>query len=264
MFREKKKFFFLGLFLVIILSTIVFLRSQYVIPILMYHSIKPEVERHDRISVSVASFERQMSFLVRNNYRVLTLEEVVDYLRNKKRLPLKTVAITFDDGHEDNFIYAFPIIKKYQIPVTVFLIVDAIGKPGFLTEEQIRQMQDSGLVSFGSHTLSHPYLTELNDEEKIMQEICDSKNQLEDILGKPVIAFAYPFGRFNQKIKKMVQEKGYLLAVASKPTRYYCPYDFFALRRIRISETASNLFLFWFKTSGYYNMFRSLQTGKNG
>ncbi|MCM8800954.1 MAG: polysaccharide deacetylase family protein [Candidatus Omnitrophica bacterium] len=248
----------LGIFLGFVFSFIIFLRTQYVVPILMYHSITEQVQPGNRLQVSKDAFTRQMQFLKKHNYRVIPLEELGDLIKAKKKIPYKTVVITFDDGYKDNYLYAFPILKKYNLYATIFLIVDEIDRPqqDRLSWEEIRQMQDSGIITFGSHSLDHPFLTELSSLDELRRQIFDSKRILEERLGRHINAFAYPSGRFNEIIKNLVKEAGYKLAVATNPGKGFSNNDIFALKRIRISENAKNLFIFWIKVSGYYNFFR--------
>ncbi|MCX5714858.1 MAG: polysaccharide deacetylase family protein, partial [Candidatus Omnitrophica bacterium] len=104
-----------------------FLRRHYVVPILMYHSVSPKSQ--NALTVSPDAFERQMRFLKTHKYNVVTLEVLVDLVSRGKKFPTRTVAITFDDGYKDNFIYAFPILKKYGIKATEFIIVNEVSRP---------------------------------------------------------------------------------------------------------------------------------------
>ncbi|MBU2222001.1 MAG: polysaccharide deacetylase family protein, partial [Candidatus Omnitrophica bacterium] len=176
-----------------------------------------------------------------------------------------TLAITFDDGYWDNYTYAFPVLKKYNLPATIFLITDEIGnKVGLgdkLNWEDVILMQDSGLINFGSHTLSHHVLTEIRSEDELRKEILSSKKILEERLGRPINTFCYPKGFFNQRVKELVKEAGYKAAVATSPGRNFPGDDVFALKRIRISDKAGNLFIFWVQSSGYYAFMKEKRNG---
>jgi len=234
----------------------VFVRSQYVLPVLMYHSVKSSVPEGNRLIVSEATFERQMRFLRERGYTVLSLADIGDYIERQKKLPPRAVVITFDDGYRDNYTYAFPVLKKYNIPATIFLIVDSVGEPDKLTWDQIREMRDSGLISFGSHTRSHPFLTSLGSPDDLRREIVGSKTILEQRLGGSVETFCYPMGRFNETIRQTVKDAGYTVAVVTNPGKSCPSNDVFAFKRLRISENAGNLFIFWVETSGFYNLIR--------
>lgn len=242
-----------------------FVRRHYVVPILMYHYFDPGSLTKDMLNVRPDIFERQMRFLKTHNYNVVPLERIPDLIRGKK-IPPKTIAITMDDGYKNNYIYAFPVLKKYNLPATIFLIVNEIGRRqnDRLSWEEIKEMRDSGLITFGSHTLSHPVLTEVKSEQKLKSEIFDSKKELEEKMGCKVNMFSYPEGFLNDNIKKMVIDAGYTLAVATIPGKGYADTDVFALKRLRISQNSGNLFTFWFETSGIYTYMREMhQEHKN-
>jgi len=249
--------------LTVIIMLVVFLPSgilqrNYAVPIVMYHSIRPNAPPGDRLAVSPETFEKQMRFLKENNYRVVTLGELARMLKLKKKIPARTIALTFDDGYKDNFTYAFPILKKYGLPATVFVIVQEIGRPqnDRLSWSQIEEMALSGLIEIGSHTIGPEPLINIKSDEELRRQISDSRKLLEAKLQRPVRTFSYPEGRFNDKIKNMVIEAGYESAVATNPGKKFSNRDIFALKRIRISENSRNMFVFWVETSGYYNFMR--------
>lgn len=243
-------------------SLVAFLKGQYVVPILMYHSVNPKAMPENRLAVSVEAFERQMRFLKRQHYNVLPLEELAVLIKDKRKIPLRTVAITFDDGYRDSYIYAFPILKKYNLPAAMFVIVNEIGrlnKIGIrdrLTRDDIKLMQDSGIIAFGSHALGPEPLINIESKQELNKEIFESKRILEENLGQKVNMFSYPEGRFNDKIKQLVIDAGYKLAVTTSPGRDFPDDDVFALKRLRISATSDNLFIFWIETSGFYSFIK--------
>ncbi|MFA6384383.1 MAG: polysaccharide deacetylase family protein [Candidatus Omnitrophota bacterium] len=241
---------------VLSVSVAVFIGRQYVLPIAMYHSVQPVVPEGNRLIVSVKTFERQMRFLKENKYAVLPLEQAAFLISQKKRMPSRSIVLTFDDGNLDNYLYAFPVLKKYGLPATIFLVVNDIGKPDKLDLDQIRQMRDSGLISFGSHSMSHPFLECITLDAELIREINGSKTSLESLLGRSVPAFSYPCGRLNRDVRQRVVDAGYRAAVVTNPGKTIGNDDVFALKRLRISENAGNLFVFWFETTGYYNFIR--------
>jgi peptidoglycan/xylan/chitin deacetylase (PgdA/CDA1 family) len=256
MFRKRLLRFF-GIFLLIITLVFAWEVSQFkYIPVLMYHSVLPSALKENRLVVSVNTFSRQMEFLKKHNYNVIPLEKIPDFILNKKEIPPKTIAISFDDGYKDNYLYAFPVLKKYNLFATIFLVVNDIDKPDRLNWQEIFEMKNSGLISFGSHTISHPNLVSLNDEEK-KKEIFESKRILEEKLASPIRTFSYPAGFFDQKIKELVKQAGYILAVSASKTRKANPSDVFTYKRVRISEkNDNNLFVFWFKTTKLYSFIK--------
>ena len=254
MLRSKKTTIVSGVIVITVLLVAGFMRQQYVVPIIMYHSVNPRVE--DRLTVSAKTFERQMAFLKRNHYNVLSLQELVNLIKEKKKIPHHTIAITIDDGYKDNYDYAFPILKKYNLPAAIFIIINEVGWPNRLNWNEIKIMDEGGIITFGSHTLDHPYLPDVESYEELKRQIFDSKKILEEKLGEKVNMFCYPTGGFNARVRQLVIDAGYKAAVALKSTGRYPASDVFSLRRIKVSEQDNNLLLFWIKISGFYNIFR--------
>jgi peptidoglycan/xylan/chitin deacetylase (PgdA/CDA1 family) len=228
-------------------------------PILMYHHIA-DGQGAGKLDVSPKSFARQMEFLRAHQYRVLDLGTYIRLLKEGKPLPRKAVIVTFDDGYDDNFTNAYPVLRKAGFPATIFVQTAAVGKPGYLTTEDLRILSDGG-VEIGGHTVNHAFLPDL-DEEAMRREIFDCKTALEEMIGKPVRLFAYPGGGWNAAAARLVREAGYEGAVATKraPNR---PGDPYTLRRIRISRTADSLIVFWFKTSGLYQWIEAFRDRKD-
>jgi peptidoglycan/xylan/chitin deacetylase (PgdA/CDA1 family) len=162
------------------------------------------------------------------------------------------MAVTFDDGYADNFTHAFRILTRYSCPATIFVVTGFIGRdPETLTREQIEIMQKS-IVSFGSHTITHPVLSEI-DEADARREIVQSKSDLESILGSPVEHFAYPKGKkrdFNHCHATMVRDAGYAAAFTTENGCIQRGDDPFALRRIGIRDVP--LFVFKVRLSGIF------------
>ncbi len=253
---KRKKLIICSSAAVVLVCLVVFVKQQYVLPIVMYHSVAPVVPKGNVLTVSVDAFEKQMSFLKKHHYNVVALEAVKGYVSGKKIIPGRTIALTFDDGYKDNYTYAFPVLKKYNFPATIFIIVSEVGRPGRLNWEEIKEMRDSGLITFGSHTLTHPFLTSLQSSEELKKEIAGSRVALEAQLGRPVEIFSYPSGRFNARVIQAVKDAGYQEAVVTNPGKKFPNNDLLALKRLRISENSRNMFIFWFETTGYYNFIR--------
>ncbi len=242
-----------------------FMQRRYVVPILMYHSINPvENPPMKRLIVSPQTLQRQMRFLKNNHYNVLPLEAIADLIREKKKIPPRTLAITFDDGYKDNYIYAFPILKKYNLPATMFIIINEVGRPqnDRLSWDEIKTMQDLGLITFGSHALGPEPLINIKSQDGLKKEIFDSKKILEEKLASKVTTFSYPGGRFNDEIRQLVIDAGYKLAVATSPGNKFSNDDIFVLKRLRISQPSNNLFIFWIKASGFYTSLKERRNAR--
>ena len=222
-------------------------RYLYEAPVLMYHHVG---SGSDSTFVTSESFERQMEFLKVHHYRVIGLAQLIHEIREGKSIPGKTVCITFDDGNLDNFRDAFPVLKKMGFPATIFMITANIGRSEWLSEEDLRILDESG-IAIGSHTVHHAFLPKLYAEE-IQAELTGSKIALETALGHEVTLLSYPAGGLTPAIKDWVREAGYEGAVTTNYGRE--KHDIYSLHRIKVGESSGNLFNFWLKVSGYYQL----------
>ncbi len=195
-----------------------------VINILMYHQVgdfKP-MRGHRSTYCHYRRFAGQMAYLHRFGYRALGLGEVLACLRGERPFPSRAVALTFDDGYENFYEYAWPELEKYGFAATVYMISGLIGKPAswfatdgrdtplLMSAERIRALHRAG-VDFGSHSVSHVRLA-LQDEPTIRDEVTRSKADLEDMLGERVDHFCYPYGSYDRRTLEAVAEAGYLSA----------------------------------------------------
>ena len=187
--------------------------------VFMYHHIGtcPIQDEQFPFTIHPAMFEKQLLFLKQNHYTPVHEEEVVRALQTGHTHITKPVLLTFDDGHADNYTNLLPLLKKYQVPVLIFLITQRIGTPGYLTWQHVQEMQQSGLVAFGSHTCTHRRLRDLSDEE-INREIVQSKKILEEKLNTTIVSFCYPFGAgsTDPRVRPEVLKAGYLLDFSTK------------------------------------------------
>lgn len=182
------------------------------VALMYHHAAEQNPSSLDPFTVTPAMLEKHLIFLKENGYTPISLKEL------EKGAPVqKPVMLTFDDGYEDNYKNLFPLLKKYNVPAVIFLVTDKIGTPEYMTWEQIREMKNSGLVQFGSHTCSHCRLRSLPDEE-IVRELVRSKQILEEQLGEPVTSFCYPFGSggFDKRVRPQVFKAGYLFDFSTK------------------------------------------------
>ncbi|MBO1005100.1 polysaccharide deacetylase family protein [Pseudogracilibacillus auburnensis] len=167
------------------------------VPILVYHSID-EFKGHGakELYVTPTNFEKQMIYLRDHGYTLLTFERWRDIDKVNK-----PIFITFDDGYKDN-LNAFAIFQKLETESfkpagTLFVISDFVGRSNRLSQVDLKTMADSGLFSVQSHTATHPDLTKIKDYE---YELKVAKDKIQKITGKPVIALAYPYGKYNPKV----------------------------------------------------------------
>jgi len=245
--------------------------------ILTYHSIsdhrKFKYSRHYTINPQLLNL--QMNYLYDNNFKVINLAELYDRIQGRIKVNQKTLVLTFDDGHADSYIYACPILKKYGFCATFFLISSFVGsknlfpwlhEPIFpqgenlpLSAEQILDMAKEGM-DFGSHTLSHQRLSQLS-QNQAYKEINESKTYLEELLGREINYFSYPYGSWNDfdhTHQEIVRKAGYKLAVTSIYGSNSINSNLFSLRRIPIYGS-DNLNTFRMKINGYYDWIEKVQ-----
>lgn len=179
--------------------------------ILMYHSINDDTGSNPPdLVVTPENFRTHLAYLQKRGYQFLTMSEMIsdDYDSAPR------VALTFDDGFQDNYTQMLPILKEFGAKATIYLCPD-MPKIDKLTREQILEMQASGLIEFGAHTMTHINLSQISDESAIY-EITESKKYVEKLTGRECPSFAYPFGRLNDRVAQSVEEAGFLSAVVVK------------------------------------------------
>ncbi len=205
--------------------------------VLNYHQID---NKNNPLAVSISNFDAQMKFLADSGCITITPNELYAGLNGEIDLPPKPVLITFDDGYIDNYTNAYPILKKYGLRATIFIIPAFTGVyPGYMTWEQLKEMEQSGTINIESHTLTHPKLEELPDDE-IRTELLNSKNLLEEQLGHQIEFLAYPTGTYNLHIAGIAKDVGYKGAFTIKYGVVDGGSNFFALERVPIFNTAQN------------------------
>ena len=233
------------------------------VPILFYHKIgiPPSHASNPYLYVPPENFEMQMNYLWRRGYRALSLSELGHSLTNGLKLPRRSVVITFDDGHLDNYEHAFPILERYNLGATIFIVADFVGREaGWQSREnlkepliswaQIQQMQKKG-ITFASHTCSHPMLNKI-PLDQARYEIEASRDKLEQGLGVGVESFCYPYGEYNQEVADLVKEAGYTAACITDHGNRHIKEDLFTLRRVFIWPDTS-LWRFVYYLSGVYD-----------
>lgn len=183
------------------------------VPVLCYHAIrKPPANADDNLKtlyVTPENFKKQMQYLKDNNYFTMTMDEFYDYYKNNSKIPEKSVLITFDDGYEDNYTNAYPVLKELGLKATVFMISGNIGTDLYMTKEQLIEIDKNGF-DVQSHTVTHSRLSELSYTKQV-KELKDSKSALEKLLNKEINFIAYPESKFNDDTKKACKETSYKL-----------------------------------------------------
>jgi peptidoglycan/xylan/chitin deacetylase (PgdA/CDA1 family) len=203
--------------------------------VLTYHRVRDDsLDPH--ISVRPQTFDHQLRYLA-NRYAFVRLDALLappDPVNNGRK---PAAALTFDDGYLDNYEHAFPLLKKYAAPATIFLVSRWLGRPTFLSRRHIAEMSKHG-IEFGSHTRTHPVLSRVSADQA-KYEIEGSKMDLERLLGASVRFFAYPKGKFrdvNAEIIRGVAAAGYKAAFMAENGLVTGEEDPYELKRIGIRE----------------------------
>ncbi|MEK5523024.1 polysaccharide deacetylase family protein [Heyndrickxia sp. FSL W8-0423] len=203
------------------------------IPILMYHSISSG----NSLRVPREEFREHMKWLHDNGYYTLTPEEAYIVLTENKKPSEKTVFITFDDGYEDNYIDAYPILKEYGLKATIFMIGKYIDKKNHLTEAQMKEMNQNG-ISIESHTFNHLELPRLSDSQQL-DDLTRSKQLFDQLLDQETSIICYPVGRYNEVTKTYAEQSGYKMGVTTEPGAASSEQGMYTLHRIRITPGMS-------------------------
>jgi peptidoglycan/xylan/chitin deacetylase (PgdA/CDA1 family) len=175
-----------------------------------------------------------MSWLSEHGYTGIPVTQLVDVLQNGGQLPPKPVAITFDDGMQDIYTTAFPIMQHYGFSGTLFLIADWINGEGLMNTAEVQEMISNGW-EIGSHSMTHFDLT--SDYSQLRYQLFDSKHMLEEMFGVPVNTLAYPFGLFNTNVVKKVSAYGYKAAFALGRGYIQSANEIFDLTREEVRES---------------------------
>ncbi|MCM8812068.1 MAG: polysaccharide deacetylase family protein [Candidatus Omnitrophica bacterium] len=164
-------------------------------------------------SITVTEFEAILSRLKRLGYRTASSREFIAWQQGKQDLPKRTVVLTFDDGYKNHLERVAPLLVRYRFGGTFFVTLDLIGRPGYVTWEDLKKMVFLGM-EIGSHGVSHRPLSQLSRDE-MEREIVESKKVLEEKLGVPITAIAAPGGFWNRPIAEAVEKAGYEAAWVS-------------------------------------------------
>jgi peptidoglycan/xylan/chitin deacetylase (PgdA/CDA1 family) len=219
------------------------------IPILVYHRVVDEMPPDDYYGICMSHdlFEEQMCSLAEAGYHTLTVEEAAVFMRRRGRLPVRQVALTFDDGYMDTFELAVPVLRRLGFSATMFIVAGLVGRRSLwdagkcctaplMDWPHLQQLLDWGFA-LGSHTLTHPELSALPLDDA-RHEIVASRARLERQLDRAITTFCYPFGEWNESTYRLVRAAGYRAACNDSWRNEHRP---LALARRAPSEGANPL-----------------------
>jgi len=212
-------------------NTAVYYEDQVLV--LMYHLVAPDPVGD--AAISPERFDDDLSLLLESGFNFISVQELVDFTEGKGAIPPNAVVVTFDDGYRGTYEFAFPILEKYEIPAAVFLIGEHIGKlPGFLTWDQVRAMEASGLITIGGHTYNqhqrlcvspgkevpatvgrayNPLTGYRETQEAYLKRITADSWCLQETfqteLGHTTPYFAYPYGAYSPDFRQVLHNTGF-------------------------------------------------------
>jgi peptidoglycan/xylan/chitin deacetylase (PgdA/CDA1 family) len=212
------------------------LQKGKIIPILMFHYVRDVAKTKDPegydLSIDPKHFEQMLQYLSTNGYHTI---HVSDLLTGP--VPDKSIILTFDDGHEDFYTTARPLLEKYGFTASEAIITGKMDGVQFMTPAQVKEISREGFEIL-SHTVNH---VDLNAVPYQKAELVDSKTYLEKLLGKSVDTIVYPAGRYNNETLKLARAAGYTIGLTTRPGYAELNKDLLQLQRIRIDNRTSYL-----------------------
>lgn len=213
-----------------------FHKNTYRLPIVLYHYVEevddPSDSIRKKMDVEPVIFESHLRKLTDEGFTSYFIAEIPDIISGKKIAAEKSIFLTFDDGYEDFYIHVFPLLKKYHMKATFYVVYNFIGKKGYISDGQLREIIAMGNIEIGSHTIHHRALKGANTETA-REEIVYSKELFEKVYGLDVKTFAYPYGSISSETVQVVKEAGYIAAVSTINGLIQSENNLFTLSRIR-------------------------------
>ena len=186
---------------------------------------------YTRYVVPASVFRKQMEMLAHENWRGKNVTQAMQSFTDK------SVCITFDDGSESDVLCAAPFLKDVGFSATFYVTAGFLGRPGYLSESQLCDLRSRGF-EIGCHSLTHPYLTDIN-ASRLAAETKEARDRLEQIIGVPVDHFSCPGGRWNQRVLEAVQAAGFKTMATSRTGLNSAGTDPFALARMAVLESTT-------------------------
>ncbi len=206
------------------------------IPILVYHYVEIVQNPRDRLrqamNIKPDTFELQLQLLQKNGYQTYFVRDIPAMIDGRQDLPQKGIMLTFDDGYADFYQYVLPLLQKYNMKATLYIVDNFIGKDGYLTADQLKEIVLSGLVEIGGHTEDHLRLTTLSEADA-RKQIAEGRDRLQKDYGVSVTTFAYPYGSYNDMLQRLAKEAGYIAAVSEDKGIVQTEKTLFSLPRLR-------------------------------
>ncbi|MSP53087.1 MAG: hypothetical protein EXR81_02400 [Gammaproteobacteria bacterium] len=206
---------------------------------IMYHRVGDA--RYPTTNVTVEQFTEEMQYLHDQHYNVLPMADIITKLKHNETLPDKTVGISFDDAFDTIYTTAWPILKKYHFPFTLFVATEPLDKnfKGMMTWAQVKALAEQG-VTIGDHSVTHGHLATAN-VATLEKEIMSAKERIYQETGQQAVLFAYPFGEYSLNFPKLLAKLGFLAAFTQITGAVNAQSDFYLLPRIPLNQHYADL-----------------------
>ena len=227
--------------------------SNLRVPILCYHQVVPEGKQNSLWTLGCEEFDRQLCRLSESGYQTISLQDLCQWQEGRASLPSKPLILTFDDGQEGFFDWVMPVLRKYRLDATLFLIAGELGKEVFfggedppfrvMSGEEAAALAQAGL-DIQTHGLHHPDWTQIGPAE-LEQELRESARILEGISGRPVKFFAYPYGCWNREVRDLAESLGFTGGCTTMPGENAMDQDRFLLKRTLVLNRQGGSWFPW-------------------
>lgn len=196
-------------------TTTTVIRENIHLPIVVYHSVRPHTTREpasqEQFDITPNLLRKHLEYVKQEGFTTISFKTLADYFDNGAPLPTKPIILSFDDSWQNQYVYAFPLLREYSVTGTFFVFTNSLNRKNHLTWDETREIQRAGM-EIGSHTKFHPYLDNITDPTELEKEIAGSKTILEESIGVPITTFAYPFGEHGTTTVEEVKRAGYRTA----------------------------------------------------
>lgn len=215
-----------------------------VVPILIYHSIRPYVPADSkgarRWIATPETLDAELAWLKENAYTPVSFDALAAHLARGAPLPPRPVIISFDDDWQSQYVNAVPLLRKYGFTATFFVWVRAVGRAHHMSWDEIKELDAEGM-EIGCHTLTHLILPRLKSDDQLRREIVAARDLIAAHLGHPVTSLAYPFGQYDERVVEIAREAGFTTARSTWPGVYHTKDGLLSLTGLIRTETTMNL-----------------------
>jgi len=206
------------------------------IPIITYHYVEhiidPEDTKRRSLTTSPYALEQSMKALNNAGYSTHFVREIPRILYDQVPYSTRSAFLTFDDGYDNFYSIVLPLLKKYNVKATLFVINNYVGRTGFVNKQELEEIRDSGLVEIAAHTMDHAYLKDA-PKDYALREMAQSKKDLEQRLGIKVFSIAYPYGAFTAETAELAKKVPFAVAVSVIPGVMQSKDNLYYLSRLR-------------------------------